>query len=168
MQICCFSVGEVSRTVGGKEWCKNGSRCVSVLRARFAVGDQSYFLAEVFIEAANDLKTNRIKLPCESTYVFDVNKYPPKPLPKMKTGSLERRPRTGSRTHRRRPRRGVASAVNAVTINLHVSSMKFGLIGKMTLTWYSEISSHMLSSRMGTALARLDNRIGYQMLCPQR
>ena len=46
-------------------------------RARFAVGGQPYFLAEVFIEAANDLKTNRIKLPCESTYVFDVNKYPP-------------------------------------------------------------------------------------------
>jgi len=53
-------------------------------RARFAVGDKPYFLAQVFIEAANDLKTNRIniKLPCESTYVFDVNKYPPKPLPK--------------------------------------------------------------------------------------
>ena len=45
-----------------------------------------YFLAEVFIEAANDLKTNRIKLPCESTYVFDVNKYPPKPLPKKRPG----------------------------------------------------------------------------------
>ena len=29
---------------------------------------------------ANDLKTNRIKLPFESTYVFDVNRYPPKPL----------------------------------------------------------------------------------------
>ena len=29
-------------------------------RARFAVGDQPYFLAEVFVEAANDLKTNRI------------------------------------------------------------------------------------------------------------
>ena len=126
-------------------------------RARFAVGDQPYFLAEVFIEAANDLKTNRIKLPCESTYVFDVNKYPPKPLPKMKTGSLERRPRTGSRTHRRRPRRGVASAVNAVTINLHVSSMKFGLIGTIPMTWYSEISSLVLSIRTGTALARLDN-----------
>ena len=55
-------------------------------RARFAVGDQPYFLAEVFIEAANDLKTNRIKLPCESTYVFDVNKYPPKPLPKARLG----------------------------------------------------------------------------------
>ena len=126
-------------------------------RARFANGEhQPYFLAEVFIEAANDLKTNRIKLPCESTYVFDVNKYPPKPLPKMKTGSLERRPRTGSRTHRRRPRRGVASAVNAVTINLHVRSMKFGLIGTIPMTWYSEISSHMLSIRTGIALARLD------------
>ena len=45
-----------------------------------------YFLAQVFIEAANDLKTNRIKLPCESTYVFDVNKYPPKPLPKKRPG----------------------------------------------------------------------------------
>jgi len=50
-------------------------------RARFAVGEhQPYFLAEVFIQAANDLKTNRIKLPCESTYAFDVNKYPPKQL----------------------------------------------------------------------------------------
>jgi len=55
-------------------------------RARFAVGDQPYFLAQVFIEAANDLKTNRIKLPCESTYVLDVNKYPPKPLPKTRPG----------------------------------------------------------------------------------
>ena len=55
-------------------------------RARFAVGDQPYFLAQVFIEAANNLKTNRIKLPCESTYVFDVNKYPPKPLPKKRPG----------------------------------------------------------------------------------
>ena len=56
-------------------------------RARFAVGEhQPYFLAEVFIEAANDLKTNRIKLPCELTYVFDVNKYPPKPLPKTRPG----------------------------------------------------------------------------------
>jgi len=55
-------------------------------RARFAVGGQPYFLAEVFIEAANDLKTNRIKLPFESTYVFDVNKYPPKPLPKAQPG----------------------------------------------------------------------------------
>ena len=56
-------------------------------RARFAaVGGQPYFLAQVFIEAANDLKTKRIKLPCESTYVFDVNKYPPKPLPKTQLG----------------------------------------------------------------------------------
>ena len=46
-----------------------------------------YFLAQVFIEAANDLKTNRIKLPCESTYVFGVNKYPPKPLPKARRGA---------------------------------------------------------------------------------
>ena len=50
-------------------------------RGRFAVGDQPYFLTQVSIEAANDLKTKRIKLPCESTYVFDDNKYPPKPLP---------------------------------------------------------------------------------------
>ena len=55
-------------------------------RARFAVGGQPYFLAEVFIEAANDLKTNLIKLPCESSYVFDANKYPPKPLPKARPG----------------------------------------------------------------------------------
>ena len=55
-------------------------------RARFALGGQPYFLAEVFIEAANDLKTKRIKLLYESTYVFDVNKYPPKLLPKARPG----------------------------------------------------------------------------------
>ena len=55
-------------------------------RARFAVGNRPYFLAQVFTEAANDLKTNRIKLPCESTYVFDVNKYPPETLPKKWPG----------------------------------------------------------------------------------
>jgi hypothetical protein len=123
-------------------------------RARFAVGDQPYFLAEVFIEAANDLKTNRIKLPCESTYVFDVNKYPPKPLPKAWLGRpnenrFENAPAAAAR--------GVASAVNAVTINLHVSSMKFGLIEKTQMPWYSEIFSHMLSNRTGMVLAGINN-----------
>ena len=66
------------------------------------------------------------------------------------------RTRTASRTRRRRPRRAVVSAVNSVTINLHVSTMKFGLIGTTPMTWYSEISSHMLSIRTGIALARLD------------
>ncbi len=102
-------------------------------RARFAVGGQPYFLAQVFIQAANDLKTKRIKLPCESTYVFDVNKSPPKPLPKARLG----------RPHENRfvnapaagPRRSVASAVNAVTINLHASTMKFGLIGTTPMRW---------------------------------
>ena len=135
----------------------NGARmeadAYSQERARFAVGDQPYFLAQVFIEAANDLKTNRIKLPCESTYVFDVNKYPPKPLPKMKTG----RTRTGSRTHRRRQRRAVESVINSVTINLHVSTIKFCMIGTTPMRWYSKFSSMMLSIRTGTALARLDN-----------
>jgi hypothetical protein len=56
------------------------------VRVRFAVGGQPYFLAEVFIEAANDLKTNRIRLPCESNYVFDINKYPPKPVPPKRLG----------------------------------------------------------------------------------
>ena len=56
-------------------------------RARFAIGGQPYFLTQVFIETANDLKTKRIKLPCKSTYVFDVNnKYPPKPRPKARPG----------------------------------------------------------------------------------
>ena len=67
------------------------------------------------------------------------------------------RPRTASRTRRRRPRRAVVSAVNSVTINLHVSTMKFGLIGTTPMTWYSEISSHMLSNGTGTALIRLTN-----------
>ena len=65
--------------------------------------------------------------------------------------------RTASRTHQRQPRRGVASAVNAVTINLHMSTVKFGLIGKTLMTWYSEISSLMLSIRTRTALAHLAN-----------
>ena len=47
---------------------RNGARMEAFeyleARARFAVGEhQPYFLAEVFIQAANDLKTNRIKLP---------------------------------------------------------------------------------------------------------
>ena len=67
------------------------------------------------------------------------------------------RPRTGSRTRQRRTRISVASAVNAVTINLHVSTMKFGLIGMTPMTWYSEISSRMLSIPTGTALAGIDN-----------
>jgi len=113
-----------------------------------------YFLAEVFIEAANDLKTNRIKLPCESTYVFDVNKYPPKPLPKARRGG---RTRIGSRTRQRRTRISVASAVNTATINLHAHTMKSGLIGTTPMACYSETSSHMLSIRTGTALTRLDN-----------
>jgi len=47
-------------------------------RARFAIcAHQPYFLAQVFIEAANDLKSNRIKLSYESTYVCNVNKYLP-------------------------------------------------------------------------------------------
>ena len=65
--------------------------------------------------------------------------------------------RTASRTRRRRRRCAVASAVNAVTINLHVSSMKFGLIEKTPVTWYSEISSHMLSNRTGMVLAGINN-----------
>jgi len=89
--------------------------------------------------------------------VFDVNKYPPKTLPKVPRFDEGSRPRTGSRTRRRRPRRGVASAVNAVTINLHVSAMKYLLIGKTQMTWYSEISSQIFSIPTGTALARLTN-----------
>ena len=55
----------------------------------------------------------------------------------------------------------VASAIGSVTINLHVSTMKFGLIGKTPTTRYSEISSRMLSNRTGTVLARLDNRTDF-------
>ena len=59
-------------------------------RALFAVGEhQPYFLAKVFIEAANALADNRIKLPCESTIEFDINKYPPMPLPKVKRGQRQ-------------------------------------------------------------------------------
>ena len=88
MQTRSFGVGEVSRTVGGSEWCEDGSRWVSRSARAFCSWRPTdiYFLAEVFIEAANDLKTNRTKLPCELTYVFDVNKYPPKPLPKTQRG----------------------------------------------------------------------------------
>jgi len=61
-------------------------------RARFAVGEhQPYFLAKVFIEAAAKHLANdrRIRLPCESTYEFDINKYPPMPLPKLKHGQRQ-------------------------------------------------------------------------------
>ena len=67
------------------------------------------------------------------------------------------RTRTASWTHQPRPRRGVASAIDAVTINLHVSSMKFGLIGTTPMTWYYQISSRMLSNRTGTVLAGINN-----------
>ena len=67
------------------------------------------------------------------------------------------RPRTCSRMRRQRPRRAVASVINAVTTNLHASFMKFGLIGRTPMTWYSEISSRMLSIPTGTALAGIDN-----------
>ena len=56
-----------------------------------------------------------------------------------------------------RMRSVVASAIGSVTINLHASTTKFGLIATTEMTWYSEISSRMLSNRTGTALARLDN-----------
>jgi len=61
-------------------------------RALFAVGEhQPYFLAKVFIEAAAKHLANdrRIRLPCESTYEFDINKYPPMPLPKLKHGQRQ-------------------------------------------------------------------------------
>ena len=38
------------------------------------------------IRSDEQIEQIRIKLPCESTYVFDVNKYPPKPLPKTWLG----------------------------------------------------------------------------------
>ena len=129
--------------------------CTSKRERVFAVGDQPYFLAQVFIEAANDLKTNRIvssyhvnRLTCLTSISIHRSRF-------IRNGQGGR-PRTASRT-RRRPRRGVAFAVNSVTINLHVSTMKFGLIGTTPMTWYSEISSHVLSIRTGTALALLDN-----------
>ena len=65
--------------------------------------------------------------------------------------------RIGSRTRRRRPRRAVASVIDAVTINLHARTMKFGLIGTIPMTGCSEISSRMLLIRTGTVLARLAN-----------
>ena len=113
-----------------------------------------YFLAEVFIEAANDLKqivssyhVNR--LTCLTSISIHRSRF-------LRNGQGGR-PRTGSRMRRRRPRRAAASVINAVTINLHASFMKFGLIGTTPMTRYSEISSHMLSNGTGTALTRLTN-----------
>ena len=126
-------------------------------RARFAVGNRPYFLAQVFTEAANDLKTNRIKLPCESTYVFDVNKYPPETLPKKWPGR--------GQPHENRFENAPAEATTWCGI--------CGQLGHNQLTceyyevwcdWndsndmgYSETSSHMLSIPTGTALAGIDN-----------
>lgn len=71
------------------------------------------------------------------------------------------RTRIASRTRQQRPRRGGASVIDAVTINLHASTVKFGLIAKTPMIWYSEISSHMLSNRTETALARLSKRTDF-------
>ncbi|CAL6332720.1 unnamed protein product [Bathycoccus prasinos] len=104
--------------------------------ASFAVGEHDpYFLAEVFIQTANELKTNRIKLTCESSYVFDVNKYPPKPLPKTRPRwPHENRFENALAGARRHDGRGAASVVVSVTINLHVSIIKFYLIGTTQMT----------------------------------
>jgi len=77
-------------------------------------------------------------------------------FPRLGEGGLTR---TASRTRPRRPSvLSVVSAVNAVTINLHVSTMKFSLIGKTPMTCYSEIPSHIFSIQTGTALTRLNKR----------
>ena len=70
----------------------------NVRRAKWAVNEIPWFLAADFIAAANVLKGNRIKLPCDSDMQFDPTKYPPVPIADKKRG-------------RRRVRRMVAGDV---------------------------------------------------------
>ena len=70
----------------------------NVRRAKWAVNHKPWFLAADFIAAANVLKGNRIKLPCDSDMQFDPTKYPPVPIADKKRG-------------RRRVRRMVAGDV---------------------------------------------------------
>ena len=51
----------------------------------------------------------------------------------------------------------VASANGTVTMNVRVSTMKFGSIGKTQMICYSEICSHVFSMGTGTALAGRNN-----------
>ena len=62
-----------------------------------AVNHKPWFLTADFIAAANVLKGNRIKLPCDSIMQSDPTKYPPVPIADKKRG-------------RRRVRRMVAGA----------------------------------------------------------
>ena len=57
-----------------------------VRRAKWAVNHKPWFLAADFIAAANVLKGNRIKLPCDSDMQFDPTKYPPVPIADEKRG----------------------------------------------------------------------------------
>ena len=99
-------------------------------------------------------KQTESSYPCESiTYLTSISIHRSR-FPRLGRGGHTR---TGSRTRRRRPRRAVASVINAVTINLHARTMKFGLIGTIPVTRCSEISSRMLLIRTGTVLARLAN-----------
>ena len=57
-----------------------------MLRAKWAVNEKPWFLAADFIAAANVLKGNRIKLPCDSIMQSDPTKYPPVPIADKKRG----------------------------------------------------------------------------------
>ena len=58
----------------------------NVRRAKWAVNEKPWFLAANFIAAANVLKGNRIKLPCDSIMQSDPTKYPPVPIADKKLG----------------------------------------------------------------------------------
>ena len=58
----------------------------NVRRAKWAINEKPYFLAANFIAAANVLKNNRIKLPCDSIMQSDLTKYPPIPIADKKPG----------------------------------------------------------------------------------
>ena len=156
MQTRYFGVGEVSRTIGGKEWWKHGSRCVSrSARAFCRSATKPYFLAEVFIQAANDLKTNRIKLPCESTYVFDVNKYPPKPLPKELGEGAPHENRFENAPAADTKRCGICGQRGHNQLTCEYYEVWFDWNDPNDMV-FRNLFSHALN-RTGTALARLDN-----------
>ena len=67
-------------------------------RAQWAVNHKPWFLAADFIAAANVLKGNRIKLPCDSIMQSDPTKYPPVPIADEKRGRRRVRRMVAGRT----------------------------------------------------------------------
>ena len=94
-----------------------------VRRAKWAVNHKPWFLAADFIAAANVLKGNRIKLPCDSIMQSDPTKYPPVPI-------ADKKREASSAAHgRRRWRTAMRHVGLLVTTVKRVITTRVGSIG---------------------------------------